>query len=188
MSSIDSVIIPCDHVHVNTALESTLDLIRQFHIAAEYMLCVSPQRSSYWLWVSTCTYVCLAMPSLLLGYTSVSVCAGEWSWGIKPWLFAVKLWVVSEWGDAFLFDWAVWMGLFSRPPNCNPLFSPLSSPLLSAAPYSPRQSEREGERCLGGSEEWGLGSTRQDRMGTERGKNSLYTGFLTYLGFILHGW
>lgn len=128
------------------------------------MLCMSPQCSSYWLWVSACTYVCLAMPSLLLGYTSVSVCAGKWLWGIKPWLFAVKLRVVSEWGDAFLFDWAGWMGLFSRPPNCNPLFSPLSSPLLSAAPYSPRQNERErdvwvGERSGGwdqqGKTEWG---------------------------------
>lgn len=147
---------------------------------------MSPQCSSYWLCVSACMYVCLAMPSLLLGYTSVSVCAGEWLWGIKPWLFAVKLWVVSERGDVFLFDWAGWMGLFRRPPNCNPLFSPLSSPLLSAAPYSPRQREREGERCLGGREEWGLGSTRVDRMGTERSKNSLCMGCFTYLGFILY--
>lgn len=147
---------------------------------------MSPQCSFDWLGVSACMYVCLAMPSLLLGYTSVSVCAGEWLWGIKPWLFAVKLWVVSEWGDVFLFDWAGWMGLFSRPPNCNPIFFPLSSPLLSAAPYSPRQSEREGERCLGGREEWGLGSTRVDRMGTERSKNNLYTGCFTYLAFILH--
>lgn len=82
---------------------------------------------------------------------------------------------------------SVWLGRLNgtiqKTPNLQPSFLSI---VISPSLCCPIQPKTEGERCLDGREEWGLGSTRVDRMGTERSKNSLCMGCFTYLGFILY--